>query len=97
MRRTPLLFLFASLAPVVAEDYWDVELTTDASRRYIVVAQIASIHTTFLLPADLTFQGIGDAAQDRSFALTTSTPFLAVAGVGCSDCGGVDPYASSLR
>jgi len=55
MMRISPLFLFASLALVAAEDpYLDVQLTTDASRRYLINAQMVSIHTTFLLNLPLT-------------------------------------------
>ena len=52
MRRVSLLFLYASLA--LADDYpfWEFRLTSDASQRYMVNVQMASIRTPFLL--DLT-------------------------------------------
>ena len=54
MRISPF-FLLASLALVAAEDpYLDIQLTTDASRRYLINAQIVSIRTTFLLNLPLT-------------------------------------------
>jgi len=52
MRPISPLFLFASLALVAAEeDYYDVQLTTDASQRYIISAQIVSIHTSTFPPS----------------------------------------------
>lgn len=52
MRRIFPLLLYASLA--LAEDYpfWEVKLTSDASRRYMVGVQMASIRPAFSL--DLT-------------------------------------------
>jgi len=78
MRQISLLLLLASLVLVVTGEgaYWEVKLTSDTSRRYILSAQIAT----------------GQAAQNCNFALTTSTPYLTVAGVGCSTCDGVNSY-----
>jgi hypothetical protein len=56
MRRILPLFLCASLA-LAADDssFWNVQLTSDASQRYMVNAQMASILTACSLHPSLTF------------------------------------------
>jgi hypothetical protein len=77
MRRIALLSLYASLA-LAADNpsFWNVQLTTDSTQRYMVNAQMAT----------------GPAAQNFNFVLTTSTSFMTVAGAGCDTCGSVDSY-----
>lgn len=89
MRRVSLLLLCASLALAADPPFFNLQLTVDASRRYLVYGQMVSIHTPFSLnPPDLVTPRQG-STQNFNFALTTGTPYLTVAGVGCTDCSNV--------
>jgi hypothetical protein len=76
MRRISSLLLCVALVLAADPQYWDFKLTSDASQRYLINAQMAT----------------GAASQFFNFALTTSSAFTSVAGVGCSTCNGVSSY-----
>ncbi|KAF9785899.1 aspartic peptidase domain-containing protein [Thelephora terrestris] len=77
MRRFSSIFLSVSLAFAANDpNFWNVKLTSDSSQRYLVNAQMAT----------------DSAAQNFNFVLTTSTPFMTVAGAGCATCGTVNSY-----